>query len=593
MKKFIVLLLTMIISLGGIMSLTACNGGNKKTVTEQALADVISSAKLVSGDPVSLANSPVYTNQAVDVAAPANHMEAKTTGKTGEKITVDRTGTSGYGGGQFISKLFTEALSRAATGEEFSTYQQYILENGCTAETLKTLAKAVFNSAEYKSFGLAKIEQTFAVYRAILSRDPETAELATFNVGKINAEIDELFAGEEFASILPEIVNGPYYWRGNNEEIYTEGTLITENDFNRMVAEANVSKVVELPQGALVAVVNGVKIPDGYTIRTQGNPNHYTKFARFLKSSENNIMVVTIGKNTVLQSIFVDGNRSDMGKDMGWNILGTGSDNVIWGIRTTDASANSHMHLNPDTNNYYVARNLVTAYATDHQRGGWADGIDLYCNNSICEYNNVIDATDGGIVLFRNHPGEGGVQNTIVRYNVICNTGNACYCGLDHEGVDTDGEVEDFEGCMVYENAFYTSYVAHMHMCMTLSSRPWTENFNKVKNNSVYNNYSAPGCFVNTAGGIIVEGAENVTVRGNQFVFHVGAWTYGVGGRWYAFNTENSTGDVQQGYLDISSTSFIHSTMDIERFETYEVEICYVYEDTQGISADEFNWILD
>ena len=51
----------------------------------------------------------------------------------------------------------------------------------------------------------------------------------------------------------------------------------------------------------------------------------------------------------------------------------------------------------------------------------------------------------------------------------------------------------------------------------------------------------------------------------------------------------DSTGGNKVTY---GETKEYKTTMDIERFETYEVEICYVYEDTQGISADEFNWKL-
>ena len=179
MKKILLLLLTMIISLGGVMSLSSCN--KKGTVSADDLKNVISSAKLVSGDPVSVANSPVYQNQAVDVAAPKNHMEEKETGRTGEEITIDRSGTSGYGGGQFISKLFTEALSRAATGEEYAAFQSYLIENGCTAQSLQVLAEAVFSSELFESFNLTNREIAFCVYRAILARDPSDDELASFS----------------------------------------------------------------------------------------------------------------------------------------------------------------------------------------------------------------------------------------------------------------------------------------------------------------------------------------------------------------------------------------------------------------------------
>lgn len=36
----------------------------------------------------------------------------------------------------------------------------------------------------------------------------------------------------------------------------------------------------------------------------------------------------------------------------------------------------------------------------DVNLGGWADGISHACANSVVRYNSVIDATDGGIVIF-------------------------------------------------------------------------------------------------------------------------------------------------------------------------------------------------
>ncbi len=543
------------------------------------LVNKVLNIKLVDRDPISCENSPVDTFVPEDIVAPINVLSSD--GEIATSLTIDRSNSSGYGGGQFISKLFTEGLSRAAYGVEYSAFQNYLIENGCNAESLKVLAEAVFTSTAFNSFNLANREIAFCVYRAILSRDPSNDELATFSKKNLLKTIENIIKSEEFLSILPDIVFGPYFWRGNNENGYTDGSVITHNEFINMLTDASDTKVVELPQGALILVDQRISLPEGYTLKTQGQPDHYIKFARFLNTKSGGGFILQ--NNTCLQNVFVDPNSIIDGESRQASIIGGGNNVVVWGNRFTN------VHSNPDTTKYYIANNLVTRYETNHMTA-WADGIDVYSNDSIVEYNHVVDATDGGIVIFRNHIGTGGYQNSVVRYNLICNTGNSAYVGLDHEGVDGDGEIEDFTGTIGYNNEFYTSYVAHMHMCITLTSRPWTYNFNKNKGVSIYNNYCAEGCFVNTAGGIVAEGIENGVVRGNQFIFNIGEWAPNYSeAHAYSVNTSESTGDFQLGYKNLAITSFVVRT-ETETADNYSVNVIRIFEDFQNIPSNKFNW---
>lgn len=585
-KRLLVMALSLIVLTGGVL-MSGCGQGSSK-ITEEELREVISSERLVTGSPVTLENSPVYEEQTAAVAAPENELEAHETGVTEDTLTVSRD--EKYGGGQFISKLFTEGLSRAAYGEEFVLFQQYIVENGCTAETLNKLAKAVFTSEAFASFEMNRVETAFCLYRALLSRDPSEAEIMTVTFGEVEQKIDEITSGEEFAGLLKDIAFGPYSWRGSNDEMWTGDVVYTMSQFMKLLNDSE-DLTITLPQGALVLVDASYTLPVGCTVRTEGNPDHYVRFARFLRTSAG-VNTLNVVSDTVLQNVFADGNRGVLTESTAFGVSVTGDDNVVWGCRLGEGTAPIHTH--PGSGYMYCGRNLITQYATNHWgSGGWADGIDMYAHHAIVEFNHVVDATDAGIVLFRAQSGgQNVVQNSIVRYNIVCNTGNSAYCGIDNEGVDMIGhEVADF-AVVIYGNALYTSYVAHMHMGMTLSARPWTENYKKVSGVSFYNNYSPKGCFVNTAGGIIAEGADNGTVRGNQFEFRLADWSGNfMGERHYSVNSSSCEGgDFQQGYLDWSATNFISPVMDIETFDSYEVKIAFVYEDFQPIAAEKFAW---
>ncbi len=591
MKKLLIFLVLFMV-IGGTVFSIGCNNSNKNN--KELLSSVIENNILFDGVPVTVETNPTY-NMPTAVSAPKYKiMDEQKTGMTGEELTVNRESGSKYGGGQFIAKLFTEAFSRAPLGKEFSVYQQYIVDNGLNTQTCIDMAHAVFESDFFKSFELNKVEIAFVLYRAILSRDPSFNEVNRISLNNYLSKIDELIKSSEFAAHLESMAFGPYGWGKNNTQIYTGGfeCVYTADDFNKMIADNASTKTVVLPQGALIVAEKNLYIPEGYTIKTEGNPNHYAKFARFInKNGGSNINLFFIPANVCLQNIFVDGNRQDYEADGGANITINGDNCVVWGCRSSDSIAYRALQSYNGFIYGYMGYCLTTQYGTSHS-AKWRDGIGVLSHLSIVEYCDIVDSTDAGLVLFRAlREGVEVCQSSIVRYNKIINVGNSAYAGLDYESIDqTNVGIADLTGCIAYENELYTSYVAHMHMAITLSSRPWTESFKKVKGNYAINNFTSEGCFVNTAGGIIIEGAEEVTVHGNQLNLNIGAWTYGFGGRWYAFNSETCTGDVQPGYLDCASKNFISPSMDIEKHTEYTTKKAYVYEDFVDIPANWFNW---
>ena len=131
LKKLLLIFLSAMLCFG-TLTVAGCKGAK---MNKKDLAKVIENHVLFSGTPVTVETNPTY-NMPTAVAKPTYKvMDEKPTGRTKETLTVNREEGSSFGGGQYISKLFTEALSRAPSGREFAAFQQYIMDNGLSKKT--------------------------------------------------------------------------------------------------------------------------------------------------------------------------------------------------------------------------------------------------------------------------------------------------------------------------------------------------------------------------------------------------------------------------------------------------------------------------
>ncbi len=177
---------------------------------------------------------------------------------TGETLQLDVT-DGRTGGTQFIAKLFTEGLSRAPRPEEYLECTAYIAQSDCTPESLGELAARIFSMQEFTDLGLTPVQSTFAVWRAMLNRDPSADELQTYGSTPA-ADLARLLAqSREFSTLIPNIIRGPYFWSGNNTKRYTGERIMTADELQALL---NGGGVVTLPQGTLVLCDKTVTIPN-------------------------------------------------------------------------------------------------------------------------------------------------------------------------------------------------------------------------------------------------------------------------------------------------------------------------------------------
>ncbi|MBP1993626.1 hypothetical protein [Paenibacillus eucommiae] len=472
-----------------------------------------------------------------------------------------------YGGPQFIGKLFTEGLGRLPQAEEYTHYISIIEDEGCTIGTLADIAEEFFGDTAFTGLSLTDEERALAVYRAILNRDPSLTEVSDFITRLNNMEsaasiAESLTAHTEFAALMPDIVIGPYYWGVNNEDFSPSNTIMTASDVQDLL-DGN-DTVIELPRGALVLVDETIDIPAGKTLRTVGEPSHYASKARLLRVANVNTPVVTIQEGGTLSHIWVDGNRTAFLNDVGGlqygiNVVTRGDDVNVVSNRINDATAATNLFGSDLLRGAYFARNLVTCYATSHYlgvHGGWADAITHASTDSIIEENEVVDATDVGIILFRFASNNNDVpQTTIIRNNTVVNLGNSAYIGYVNDSWHSQGDrILDFEGSVFMNNAIWTSMRAFVQVTLSFAPLASTGSLgNTGKGGSMINNYTPEGLYVMTAAGIVADGMEDITMRGNNLNLYIGPWvgSANLTPRLISVNESTASGEVQGPYADL------------------------------------------
>ena len=70
---------------------------------------------------------------------------------------------------------------------------------------------------------------------------------------------------------------------------------------------------------------------------------------------------------------------------------------------------------------YEITNNIVTGYSGCHYDQTFYDGISISNENAFVDHNEIVDASDVGITLFRSRPDV--VQNSLIQYNTIIAAG--------------------------------------------------------------------------------------------------------------------------------------------------------------------------
>ncbi|MBW0488853.1 hypothetical protein O181_028568 [Austropuccinia psidii MF-1] len=194
--------------------------------------------------------------------------------------------------------------------------------------------------------------------------------------------------------------------------------------------------------------------------------------------------------------------------------------------------------------------------------GQWADGISLACPNSYVYNNSVVDATDGGIVIF-------GAPGSQVRYNSIKVENRNMLGGINL--VDFKPFNGNYKGVLVADNLLITDG-AMIKVGIAMGTMVWGS-----KNSTSYRNYGA-------------------TVRNNVFTSSNGGYFgYGIALSGFNFTNVYSNTFLPSAKFDGRLTSScIHtpSKLPTPRNLTYDVSTTYNVKQQMTTTADTLVFLI-
>lgn len=158
---------------------------------------------------------------------------------------------------------------------------------------------------------------------------------------------------------------------------------------------------------------------DGQQLYTAGFPTDSRRATLRIVGASLPTALMLRGRNRVRVShIVVDGNRTTLGRLPDGEALiamgGDASGQRVEYVRAFEPRGWSSIHL--WEGDQAGCTNATIGHSefgpAGQSNGEWADGISLSCRNSLVHHNTIVDATDGGIVIF-------GAAGSVVAGNTI------------------------------------------------------------------------------------------------------------------------------------------------------------------------------
>jgi hypothetical protein len=467
---------------------------------------------------------------------------------------------------QFIAKMYTEALGRTPDAGGYQAAVNFFTQNGCSKNSLQTWGRGVYLSAEYNNLGYDNAAKVLTLYRGILNREPDQggfdSSLNQLNSGvSLATVVDNLFNSLEFQNLVPLICGG-----GSTPDKFSYGfgspyplTTIptsgsgfrggTNRDLQPIIDSTPAGGTVWLAQKAVVRLLAPLKIKAGVTLSTTGGPSHnrYALMGRLVRDSHfsnppcspnsHGCPAVILESGAKLKAVWVDGGRGrlnymeSMKDDISVLLLG-GAGTQVSDCLLSDTSGWTNLQVfgsgeGRPCSNISIVHNLVTVYSSNHYSSNpasfhpWADGLSCACESTLIQENEVVDATDVAIIIYRATP---AIQTSIVRNNRVFSAGNSAYAAYaaDPLTVASNSATQpDFTGSIVQNNTLWTGPNSHFDIALAVGTRAF------FGDASINPDPSAIGIGANFSGnitgtlsaqvgsGIGVCGMKNATVQSN------------------------------------------------------------------------------
>jgi hypothetical protein len=433
---------------------------------------------------------------------------------------------------QFIAKIHTEALGRIPDQAAWSASLEVFRNAGCGAAQLQAWGRSVYLSAEYASLGYDNASRVLTLYRGVLNREPDAAGfsdiLAMLDGGAAwPAVVDRLFGSAEFASLSPALCAGTPTYFGSAPAIplpvsgpgFSGGT---GEQLQSLLDRTLPGGTVFLAPKALVQLSAPLVIPAGVTLATTGLPSHnsYAGMGRLVRAAAFDQAAVQLKPGAKLTSVWVDGQRGAVGfrqNAINIQVHGGAGTEVSNSVSSNTAGWSSLQAFGsaeglPCGRNI-IANNLVTVYSSNHTDGTWSDGLSIACENATVENNQIVDATDAAIVLFRASP---AVQRSVVRRNTILSAGNSAFGAIIADPLHGTGARHSFAGSSIADNRLWTGPNTSFEIALSVGTRAWFGTSSDMGAGASFTGNNTGSLSVRTDCAICVSGMLDATVQDND-----------------------------------------------------------------------------
>lgn len=472
--------------------------------------------------------------------------------------------------GQFISKLYTEALGRVPTGTEWNVAAEEFAAGGCSAQTLADLGQSVYTSADFARLGYDNTAKLTTLFRGAWNTEADPGLLAQWQTGLSQGEswsavVAQFFVGRQFTELVPKICRGgsdssatSYAMAGQAPDALpraTGGFAGTEDGLQNTLNETPPGGTVQLAGRAVVRLSKPLRVPAGVTLTTSGEPDtaQYAEMGRLVRAGDFDEPMVDVVDGAKLTGVWVDGARNN--PDNSWpnrinvRVLG-GTDTAVIGNKISNTAGASSVQVlgtsgGHDCARVTVSKNVITAYSNDHYltkqlsadrtTGTWSDGIDVGCADTTVTDNQIVDTGGVGIMLYRGAEDTSTRQRSTITGNTIASAGVPMYAGIAVNPlyyVLSKGEAKDYDftGTTISKNSLWTASNTHFVIGISIGSRPWYGGMAMVGANSGHgvsvagNGTAGIGARVRT--GIAIDGMDDVRLGSDPAV-----WQHGVPGK--------------------------------------------------------------
>ncbi len=472
--------------------------------------------------------------------------------------------------GQFVAKLYTEGLGRAPDPAGWSVFLGGIRAAGCSRESLAQAARTIYTSGEFDMQYPANeyAARVLTLYRGVLNRNAEQQGLDGWAAG-LSAHaitwpqvVDAFVAGPEFDGLANSICTSPattnYFGPVGpptlplSGEGFPDDPAIDLNDPEQVTTALQRQLrdtarqgggTVLLKQKVVLRLNRTLTVPSGVTLMTSGapTPRSYALQARLERWGLFNSEVIRVDPGARLTNVWVDGQvlrpQPQLQRPGMTNIeVEGGNGTEVSGTKVENSFGFSNIQVigsgeGVPCQNALIASNLVTAYSSSHQplpgpypdgEPVFADGITVSCEHATVVNNQVVDATDVGIIVF--HAG-GANQRSQVYGNTVLSAGNPGYGAYvaetgSHaagEGIATHG----FLGTSFHDNTYWTSPNTHVDFGLAVGTRAWWGDLVDLGTGAEFRRNGMAGNTAVVSTGIVVMGMQNATVQENGTSFVV------------------------------------------------------------------------